>query len=260
MSKQLKLSVSLGLREKLEKDHVNLVADMVSKFKNAQGLFHGVRNTFVAADGHPDQPEQRKFTLVPSTVKEQLEWTKEHSRDVMNTVLSIEKTNASGPKGELIVDGKSWGFYTSLELLRLKNMIEARFRNLVQLIPIRTAGELWTKTSDPVYEGREVYETPVDKGHTKTTLKRITIVNDPHIEDAPTRPPVTQSIDTPVNTGEYTRQTFSGAITNRQRAEIEVRLNNVLKGIIAALEEANNTELITSDLGDKTLDYLFSNP
>lgn len=252
-----KLAVALGLREKTEKDFKNMLDDMCGKFKNKQALFLGQRNTFQALEGHPDQPEKRGFHNVSSTVAEQLAFFKEHSADYLRTTLSIEATNAKGVTAELVVDGKSWGTYSTLELLRLKGILDSKMKAMVQDLPIRNEGILWSETKDPVFDGRKVFETPLDSGKTKTTIKRTVIVEDPHIREAPNRPPVTQSIDTPTETGSYTQQSFSGAITNKERAEMEVRYNNLYKGVIAALEAANAAELVESQLGDKVLDYLF---
>ena len=63
-------------------------------------------------------------------------------------------------------------------------------------------------------------------------------------------------IETQVNTGKFTEQLFSGEITARERAEFMVRFDKVYTGIIEALEEANNTESVESDLGDKFLNFL----
>lgn len=97
------------------------------------------------------------------------------------------------------------------------------------------------------------------KGRTNTTLKRTVVVDDPMQTANPNivRQPVTQSIDTPVETGEFTRQHFHGGWTNRQRAQLEVLYNNLYKGVIEALETANSISLAESDLGDKVLAYLF---
>ena len=80
---------------------------------------------------------------------------------------------------------------------------------------------------------------------------------DPHIKDVPGRQPVTDDISRQVNTGEYTVQNFSGAITNQERAELKVRYNTLYTAIIEALEKANNADSEESDLGDKMLSFLF---
>lgn len=254
-----KLAVSLGLRDKVEKDFANMLNDMTGKFKNDQGKFLGFRNEFTAFDGHPDDPTQRKAQVVVSTVAEQLAWFKEHSKDYLDTVLSIERTNAGGVKAPLIVAGQSWGEYTTLELLRLKGILDGKIKAMIQLIPIRNEGQLWKATSDPVYEGREVFEDEKVTGRTKTTIKRKVVVDDPLQKEMPTvaRQVVTQDIDTPTETGQFAKQNFSGAWTNRQRATLEVAYNSLYKGVIEALETANSISLADSDLGDKVLGYLF---
>lgn len=254
------LSVALGLREKVEKDFKNMIDDMYDKSKNKQGIFQGFRYTFDALKDQPDQPEKKKFQAVSSTVAEQLSWLKNYSEDYFNTVLSIEKTNSQNVTADLVVGGTSWGNYSTLELLRLKGIVESKLRGFLQILPIRPETAIWKPSTDSVYEGRpNIFETPLETEFTTTTLKRVVIVDDKHQTENPNivRQPVTQQIDTPINTGKVTKQVFSGAITNRERALIEVRLNNLLKGIITSLEKANATELLESDLGQKTLAYLF---
>lgn len=254
-----KLSTALGLREKEEKDFQNMVGDMTEKFKNKQGLFQGFRYDFHALGDNPDQPELRKSQVVSSTVKEQLDWFKEYSKDYLDTVLSIEKTNALGVKAPLIVSGENWGEYTTLELLRLKGILDGKMRLMIQIIPIRPDGVRWTNTTDPIYDGREVVEDEVFKGRTKTTIKRKVIVDDPIQKEMPNvaRQVMTQDIDTPTETGEFTKQHFHGGWTNRQRAQLEVAYNALYKGIIQALETANSISLESSNLGEKVLNYLF---
>jgi hypothetical protein len=254
-----KLAVSLGLRDKVEKDNTNMLNDMTAKFKNDQGKFLGFRNEYTALTGHPDDPTQRKSQVVVATVKEQLDWFKEHTKEYLDTVLSIEKTNAQGVKAPLVVGGDNWGEYTTLELLRLKGILDGKVKAMIQLIPIRNEGQRWKATTDPIYDGREVFEDEKIVGRTKTTIKRTVIVDDPHQTANPNivRPPVTQSIDTPEETGEFAKQNFSGAWTNRQRAQLEVSYNTLYKGVIEALETANSIQLSESDLGDKVLGFLF---
>ena len=202
-------------------------------------------------------PENRKFQAVASTVSEQLAWFVEYTKDYFDTILSIEKTNASAITADLVVKGENWGKYTTSELLRMRGVLESKLKTMLSKLPIRSETQIWNKTTNADFAGRDIWETPVDEGFTKTTIKRLEIVNDPHIKDAPGRAPVTQQIDSPKNTGKYTKQAFSGEVTNRERALLEVKLNDIYKGIIEALEIANNATAIPSDLGDKVLEYLF---
>lgn len=253
-----KLSTLLGLREKLEKDYNNLIADMLQKFTNNQGIFGGFHNTYTALEGFADDDSKRGFQNVESTVQDQLDWTKKHMEDYLTTVLTIEKTNAQNITAELFVDGKSWGTYSTLELLRLKGVMDGKLGTVLDKIPVRSEKKIWNKTEKPEFAGREVWETPVDEGYNKTTRKDTVIVQDPHIHDTPGRPPITKEVSEQVNVGKYTKQEFSGGITKLERAKYIVKHNNILKGIIAALEDANNVDATPSDLGGKVLNYLFS--
>lgn len=257
MSKKQTLSVLLGLREREEKTFRNMIADMFKKFKNSQGKFMGKRDTYVAEDGFADEPNKRGFTNVSATVAEELDWLKKYSQSFMTIVFTIEKTNAKGVKAPLIVEGENWGEYSTQELLRAKSILDSNFRAMFQELPIRAEDEFWEPHTQPEFGERSIWQTRVNEGYAKTTLKRIEIVNDPHIKDSPGRPPVTQPIDEQVNIGKYTKQQYSGAITNLERAQIEVKYDLLYKAIIQALETANSIEVEEeSNLGTRMLDYL----
>lgn len=128
---------------------------------------------------------------------------------------------------------------------------------MVKELPVRSDAVRWSKSTDPVYSNRNIWETPLEEGFAKTTLKRIVIVEDPHIKDAPNRAPITQPIDTQVNVGKYANQEFSGELSLGERAHILVKYDKLYKAIVEALENANSIESQTSDLGDKVLDFLF---
>jgi len=260
MAKVKKLSVLLGLREKVESTFKNMSDDMFEKFKNKGGLFRGQRKTFVAFDGFIDDETKKGYTAVASTVAEQLEWFKTHSADFFRTVLSIERTNAYGAvKANLIVDGEDWGEYSSLELLRLKSILDSALRKIIGQLPVRNEAVRWFPTTEDFYTGRSILETELLQGRTKTSVKESYIITDPHYTpDAKTsRPPQVADKTTQVETGKYTVQDFSGETSIRERAEMLVKLDTVYKAVVEALENANDAEVIESDLGDKLLNYLF---
>lgn len=252
-----KQSVLLGLRDKLEKTFTGMLDDFLQKFKNKQGIFIGWNKTYDALDDFADDPTKRSFQKVSGTVSEQFAWFKEHTKDYFNTVLSIEKTNSTGISSDLVVNGEFWGNYTVLELLRLKSIMDGKLKAILSEIPIRDEKVIWTKTDKDYYGNRDVWETPIVEGFTKTTLKRTEIVNDPHIKEAPNRPPVPVQFETQVNTGKFTEQKFSGEMTMLERANILAKYDKVYTAIIEALENANNVETVESDLGSKFIDYIF---
>lgn len=251
----MKLAVLLGLRDKVEKTFGNMLDDMFQKFKNKQGLFRGLRKTYQLFDGFADDPTKRGFTNVASTVEEQLSWFKDNTRDYFNIVFGIEKTNATGVITPLSVDGENWGTYSTLELLRLKSILDGKIRGMIDEIPVRKDDVIWKLSGDEAFEGRKVYEGPLDEGFAKTTVKESYILPDPHASDS--RPPMVSEKSTQVNIGAYTSQEFSGEWSVRQRAELKLRYDKLYKAVIQALEEANTVESQESNLGDKLLDYLF---
>lgn len=250
-----KLSVLLGLRDKTEKSNQSMLDDMFQKFKNKQGLFRGERRTYHALDGYADDPTKRGYTAVASTVAEQLEWFKKYTLDYFNITLSVEKTNATGIKAKLVVDGNDWGEYTTLELLRLKSILDGKMKAMIAELPIRKETVIWTPTDDANYEGRSIFQSPLDEGFSKTTIKESYILTDPHPDK--NRQPQVAEKSTQVNVGAYTSQEFSGEFTNKQRADLQVRYDKLYTAIIEALETANNAEAQESDLGEKVLNYLF---
>jgi hypothetical protein len=259
--KIIKLNTLLGLREKVEAGFRGALDDMLQKFKKNQGLFKGERKTYVAADGYADEPTKRTFKRVQSTVKEQLDWLEESSKDFMDIVFSIEKTNATGKvKAELIVAGENWGEFSSLELLRLKTTLEnSKLKSLYPILAIRTSTESWKISDDAEYEGQDgLYQTDVSGGSSKTTLKESYILKDPHMEPGGTtnRPPIIAERNTQAEIGTYTVQNFSGEMSALERANILVRYNELMKAVIIALQEANNVASETSVLGTKVFKFL----
>jgi len=253
--KIVKLSVALALRERSEKEFKNMVDDMFTKFKTKQTLFKGERKTYIAKEGYLDEPSKRNFVNVASTVSEQLEWMNNNSKNYLNTVFNIEKTNASGTvKGSLVVEGTKVGEYSSLELLRLKSILEGKLRDLYKEIPVRSEQAIWTLAEEEAFRAKGIFSTALETGDAKTTIKEQYILPDPHPDK--NRQPMVADKSTQVLIGTYTTQQFSGEFSMYQRAELLVRYEKMLQATITALEEANNAEIISSDLGDKVFNYL----
>jgi hypothetical protein len=253
-----KLSTFLGLRDRVETSFKNMLTDMSNKFSKNQGLFQGEKKTYTPIEDYADDPSKRGYTAVASTVPEQLNYMKENTLDFFDVVFSIEKTNAKGlVESELIVDGVSWGTYTSLELLRLKTTLDNQlFKAVYNNVPTRSLTEHWTPTEDENYSGRAVFETPEDKGFSKTTLKTQYILLDPH--PGKERAPQVATQDKQVNVGSYTSQKFSGAISTAQKAQMIKKCDSLYKAVITALENANDVEIQKSDLGSKVFEYIHS--
>lgn len=252
------LNVFLGLREREERSFKNMLEDMSDKFKKKQGMFTGENRTYEAFDGFTDEPAKRNYSHVASTAREQLDYLRDNTKQYLEVVMSIEKTNAvAGSTAELIVEGESWGNYTQLELLRLKGILDnSLFKQIYANLPTRDLSTHWVKSVKEQFEGREIWESPMDSGKAKTTTKTTYIVHDPHADKVSGRAPMMATTDTQVEVGEFTSQKFSGALGYSEKAKMLTRIDTLYKAVIATLEECNAVEIVKSDLGSRLLDYI----
>lgn len=261
-----KLNVLLALTDQLRKAYKNSVSNYSKFFSKNQGSFKGEKRTYTAKEGTVDDPGKRGTVLVVTTVKEKLDYFIESNEKFIDALFSQEKTNASGlATAELKVDGEVWGTFTSLELLRLKALIESSdlgdLGSMIESIPVRSDSENWIKTTNEEYADREIYETEQFKGVAKTTVKKPIVLEDPNLKgkalpDNYTPPIVSQ--DEILELGDYTRQTFSGEWSHRERALTLKRRTDLLTAITEALKVANECKVEKSDLTAKKLfSYLF---
>lgn len=237
------------------------IEENIAFFKKSQGAFRGERKTYVPRPGTIDLPKERSSKLVVTTVNEKLEYFENGAKDFINALFSQEKTNASGKAvADLIVEGKNWGSFTSLELLRLKALLEGfQLKDMYENIPVRNEDEIWRETSDELYTARSIYESELLSGVNKTTQKENYILPDPNIgkvEGSKYTPQIGQR-DTVMELGDYTLQRFSGEFNHTQRANILKRRSTLLTAVIEALKNANDVVAIESNLtADKLFNYL----
>lgn len=246
-----KLNVLLAKTDHLAASFKKGLEDYIKFFKNHGGSFKGELKTYEPKQGMIDDPSQRANKLVVTTVEEKLQWLEESSAEYIDALFCQERTNASGVQADLIVEGKVWGKYTSLELLKLKSLLEAG--NLVGVyenLPVRNDDEIWTKTSTEMYTDRDVYESTKHSGIRKSLTKESYILPDPNIQyikDGKYTPQVA-SKDTVIDVADYTFQRFSGEYSHRQRAEILRRRTTLVTAVIEALKVANEAEAMQSSM------------
>lgn len=259
--KPLKLNVLLAKTDHLYNSFVAAIKDYNSFFKDKQTAFKGEKKTYVAKPNTVDDPNRRGQKLIITTVDEKLNWLKDGQKEYVDALFSQEATNASGlVKAELKVAGKSMGIYSSLELLRLKSLLENNeLEKMYANIPVRTEDELWIKTEAEEYKDKNVHETEISKGLVKTSVNENYILVDPNIEKVKggTYNPMVAVMTKVVELGDYTHQKFSGEWSHRQRAELLQRRTKLLSAVIEALKIANETEAVPSQMtADKLFNYL----
>lgn len=265
MKPSLKLNVLLAVTDTLRVKFKNMVADHIKFYTHSQGAFLGLRNTYEAKQGMIDDPSKKKFVKVITTVDEKIDYYIKESAEFISGIFAQEKTNASGvANAELIVEGESWGVFSSLELLRLKSLLEGgefgNFENLLSSIPVRSDAEIWNKTNDEEYTGRAIWETPLQSGVTRTSVKEEYILEDPNIGkiSGGSYTPKVSSKTLSMDVGDYTTQNFSGQWSQRERAYALKRRNDLIVAVTAALKEANDCQVIESTLtANKIFGYIF---
>ena len=258
----IKLNVLLAKTDHLASSFKKCLVDYLGFFKKEQGQFKGDKKTYTPKDGTIDEPSKRGTKNVVTTVDEKLLWLKETNSEYIDALFSQEATNASGkPKAALIVDGIDFGTYSSLELLRLKSIIEdGKVEEMYAAIPVRNDDEEWIATTDDSYLNRAIFESPKEAGTAKSMMKESYILPDPNLsslKDSGSYKPVIGTKDTIIELGEYTRQKFTGEWSHRQRAELLRRRSILLNSVIAALKTANDVEVVSSEMtAEKLFNYL----
>lgn len=197
-------------------------------------------------------------TKVTTTVGEKLEWFEQQAIPFLKDLFAVESTNSKDAKKvELVVDGVSFGFLTALDLMRLKSLLSKKeWDDMYNNIPVRSDSEIWEDCTDPEYAGREIFQTPMAKGVTRTTESEEVILKDPNLN--PDKLPANYSARTTikkktVDTGDYTLQNFTGAWTHRQRAELLNRRSKILAAVVEALKEVNDVPAEKENLDVKGL-------
>jgi hypothetical protein len=262
MSRAIKLNVMLALTETLGKHFNASVKEYGQYFKSNEKDFKGLKKTYTPQEGTMDSPSERGNLLVVTTVDEKLDYFEKQHAKYIDALFAQEKTNASGVcKAELVVEGVSWGEFSSLELLRIKSLLEnSDIRTMYERLPIISDNEEWRATTSEMYTGRNIFEQEVVRTEKKTTTKESYILPDPNLEKKTSLDRYVPSIatkDTVVKLGDATLQVFSGATTAKRRASILARLATLHVAVVEALKVANEAEVQKSELtAEKLFNYL----
>ncbi len=257
----MKLNQLLARAEHTGKQFKALLEDYISTFKSKQSIFQGKKQQYQAAPEQDDMPNLRGNKAVQSTVREYLAWFVETTKEFVNYRFSVEATNAMGPKGELIVDGKSWGSFSSVELMRLNDFLNSQeLLKMYQGLPVRSDTTSWLKSVDPEYATRDVWETEEREGQNKTTIKSSRILNDPNLVNLKgnqTYIPQVVPDDKTIILGSARTQEFSGELSHREKAEILRRLTLLKACVKEALVLANEAPVIESGItANMIFDYI----
>ncbi len=253
----MKLNTLLAVTDQLAPSFKQGISDTGKFFSKNQGAFKGIKKTYSALDNTIDDPSKRGVINVVTTVEEKLNWLEESSRLYIDALFSQEATNATGAaRANLVVNGTDFGSMSTLELMRLKGILESQeFTNLYVNIPVREETKTWTATTDENYSLRKIFQDDLVIGDNHTTEKESYILRDPNLDGNSSRSYTPQiGVKTGiVKLGTYTSQQFTGEASHRERAEILRRLTVLKTAVVAALKQANDVEAIPSEMNSNKL-------
>lgn len=250
-----KLNVLLAQTDQLGSVIKKNLTDAIGIFKNKQAHFKGEKSTYTEREAKFADPSKNVDKPVPSTVREWLGYTFEVATQYLTAKLDQESTNCSGTaKAELIIDGVNYGLLTSGELMALKGFFEQQaLKDMLESQPTISLSERWSPSTNPEYTKRGILESPVQEWLDKETEKVQEVSWDPSGK----QPGIIVNISKTIEKAEVTRQLFTGEISHIEKAEMLARLTKITLAIKAALEKANNTEVVPSQTNVvKLLQYL----
>jgi hypothetical protein len=255
-----KLNIALAKTDHLAAPYKAMIQDYTIFFKGKQSAFKGERKTYEAKPDTTDEPTKRGITYIQTTVKEKLGWFSEHAKEYLDQLFIVEKTNSSGVAiTELVVDGVSFGMMSTLELLRLKNVLD-ELRPVYENIPVRSDAEQWDLTDDGAFKKDGVYESPLVESVNRTTEKTQYILEDPNVDklkDTSKYQPIVATKDRTLELGTATHQRFTGEWSQRERAEALARRSKLYSAVVTAIKLANEAETVQSEFSaEKLFGYL----
>lgn len=256
-----KLNVLLAKTDHLAGSFKKGLEDYVKFFKTSQGAFKGEKKTYEPKANTIDAPGERVNKLVVTTVDEKLKYLQDNSREYIDALFAQERTNASGlAKARLKVDDQDFGEFTSMELLRLKTILEGgSLKEMYESLPVREDNQTWNPTNNESYRGRKIFESNLLSGVSKSVMKESYILPDPNIGkgDGSKYTPQIATKDTVIELGDYTYQKFTGEASHVERAAILGRRTKLLTAVIEALKVANEAEIVPSEMtSDKLFNFL----
>lgn len=257
----MKLNNILAIKKQEEGSYSRSLSELANTFCKKQGSFRGFHKTHEAEEGYFPEESRQGTQYVAFTVDEELDWLEGTLLPKLNNIFVVEATNSVGAhKVELKVEGISLGFLTACDLMRLRGILDDNsLKNIYENIPTQESSKVWEPADDPSYSKRNIAQTKMQEGETRTTEKEEVILLDPNLRGtlpANYNPKTTVKTKT-VITGHYTRQEFSGEWTLLRKAELLKRLSLLKVAVIKALQEVNDCDAIPSNLdAEKLLNYI----
>lgn len=243
-----KLHQLLAVEGDLEGTAKKITEETITQFTKHPDRYFGHHQRIELFDENaPEEADNHK--AMDDTVQSKLDYTAGHIVRYLDAVLQKETTNQEA-KADLVVDGEAIAkdlpatFLLGLET-RLKNI-----RKIYLSIPTLQPGIEWKLDES---QGEDVYKRvyPEVKFRTKKVLKN-------HVKALATKEHPEQ-VDVYTEDEKVARiitDTWCGMFTVAKKSDIIGRIDQLIRAVKVARQQANTTEVKPAHIADKLFDYI----
>ncbi len=131
---------------------------------------------------------------------------------------------------------------------------------MIDNIPVRSDSQIWEKSDAEEYTDREVWETDRIESVSRTTEKEEYILKDPNIAEGKITNyvPKTAIRTKTIEIGDYSHQSFSGQWSQREKAAVLKRRDDLIVAVVKSLKICNDCEIVESELtADRIFKHIF---
>lgn len=236
------LAVESGLKATANK----VINEAKDTFKTKHSLFVGQNRRYekVLEDSIDFADEDIPLT---STVKEKLDYIKEHIIRSLDATAQKEYTNTTA-KSDLIVDGQTLlKDVPATMLLTLESNLE-NLRSVLEVIPTLLPGRNWKKDETQVN---------VFLSDEQETLKTEKVVQPLLLSPATDKHPAqVDKITLDKVVGKWHTKVYSGMITSLEKSKLIGNLDNLIHEVKKARMRANSEEVNNVEIGKVLVDFI----
>jgi archaellum component FlaF (FlaF/FlaG flagellin family) len=209
-------------------------------------LFSGLSKKYIPIDEEGERlPNETKN--IQMSVKQAINEVSESCKNMFNIVATQDIGNCSA-KADIIVDGVVVAEKVPATYLIFLEKQLTDLATFTSSFPTLDPSENWKWKEDAQFYVSEPKETIRTKKVNKVLVK---------YEATDKHPAQTEVYPEDIQIGTYTTIKYSGCISKKEKDEILERIRVLDKAVKIAREEANNSVVEMSDLGDKILGHIF---
>lgn len=243
--KKLKMNQIIAIANG-EKSRKQKVLDTAYHSLQKADLFAGLSKKYVPLDEEGEKlPDETKN--IQMSVKQAIDSAVKVCTDMYNVLATQDIGNCSA-KADIIIDGVVVAEKVPATYLIFLEKQLVDLNTFVNTFPVLDPSENWKWKEDAQFYVSEPKETIRTKKVNKVLVKYD--ATDKH-------PAQTEVYPEDIQIGTYTTIKYSGCISKKEKDEILERIRVLDKAVKIAREEANNSVVEMSDLGDKILGHIF---